>query len=214
MPYSNYPMSSYNSDYFPPSQYHPSCETDGNKRQKVDSANVVTEREISMFAKSGDFIIDSGCTSHMCSNLDLFDEYQLSQDEDLVELADGSVVEITARGRVGPFSGVSYIPQLTKNLISVSQLDREGYSILFEDGKVTLVERLGGKRIEFGILKDRLYSLNGSEFAGGVSERIKDVNLWHQRLAHLNHRDVIQLANSGAVDGMNMHARKNAQCDA
>jgi hypothetical protein len=197
-------MSSYNSDYFPPSQYQPSCETDGNKRQKVDSANVVTEREISMFAKSGDFIIDSGCTSHMCSNLDLFDEYQLSQDEDLVELADGSVVEITARGRVGPFSGVSYIPQLTK----------KGYSILFEDGKVTLVERLGGKRIEFGILKDRLYSLNGSEFAGGVSERIKDVNLWHQRLAHLNHRDVIQLANSGAVDGMNMHARKNAQCDA
>jgi hypothetical protein len=38
-------------------------------------------------------------------------------------------------------------------------------------------------------------------------ERRKDIQLWHQRLAHLKYRDVLELSNSDVVEGMNVTRR-------
>jgi hypothetical protein len=94
----------------------------------------------------------------MCGNLDLFDTYTMLDQEVFVELANGLVTEVKARGRVGPLTDVSYVPELTKNLISVSQLDRVGYSILFQEGEVLLARKGANEQpFQLGVLRGKLY---------------------------------------------------------
>jgi hypothetical protein len=186
------------------------------KRTRFESASLAQENEVVIFSKNESFIIDSGCSSHMCGNLDLFDTYTMLDQEVLVELANGLVTEVKARGRVGPFTEVYYVPELTKNLISVSQLDRVGYSIIFQEGEVLLTKKGANEQpFRLGVLRGKLYYLEPTvEFAGTMVERRKDIQLWHQRLAHLNHRDVIELSNSDVVEGMNVTSKKTVKCDA
>jgi hypothetical protein len=115
-----------------------------------------------LFNKNEAFILDSGCTSHMCGNLEV-----------LVEFANGLVTEVKARGQVGPFTGS--VPDLTKNLISVSQLDSMRYSItsIFQEGEV-LLSRKGANEQPFrlGVLRGKLYCLESNiEFARTMVER-------------------------------------------
>jgi hypothetical protein len=123
---------------------------------------------------------------------------------------------VKARGRVGPLTDVYYVPDLTKNLISVSQLERVGYSIIFQEGEVLLARKGANEQpFRLGVLRDKLYSLEPIiEFAGTMVERRKDIQLWHQRLAHLNHQDVIELSNSDVVEGMNDTSKKTVKYDA
>jgi hypothetical protein len=53
-----------------------------------------------------------------------------------VQVADGRGLRVEAKGVLGPFTDVLYIPALSQNLVSVSQLDRDGYDVTFIDGQV------------------------------------------------------------------------------
>jgi hypothetical protein len=185
------------------------------KRMRMERNNAAVERseECVLFSKEDTFVIDSGCSSHMTGNLELFESYEMLSEPGLVELADGSKLEIQAKGTLGPFKEVLYtssISGLSQNLVSVSQLQRDGFDVIFEDGKVVIKDRKTASLIPIGILKGKLYHLDPKfteEFCGSVKERRIDLDLWHRRLAHLNERDLISMVNSKAVDGLNVSSR-------
>jgi hypothetical protein len=91
-----------------------------------------------------------------------------------------------------------------------------GYSIIFQEGEVLLTRKESNEQpFRLGVLRGKLYYLDPTvEFAGTMVERRKDIQLWHQRLAHLNHRDVIELSNSDVVEGMNVTSKKTVVCNA
>jgi hypothetical protein len=65
-----------------------------NKRQRMESSNLVCEKELVIFSKNEPFLIDSGCSNHMCGNLDMFDSYELiAEEKKLVELANGKLLK-------------------------------------------------------------------------------------------------------------------------
>ena len=85
------------------------------------------------------WLIDSGCTSHMTKHLELFSSLDKT-DRPKVKLGNGHVLKAQGRGSVKIESStgtkliteVLYIPNLDQNLLSVAQLLRHGYNVLFK----------------------------------------------------------------------------------
>ncbi|KAG5548448.1 hypothetical protein RHGRI_013957 [Rhododendron griersonianum] len=89
-----------------------------------------------------DWVMDSGCSFHMCSNKKYFYSYEAC-DESTVRMANNTVNKVVgmgsvrfrmADGRFVTLTGVRHIPGLRKNLISLGMLDAKGCSSTSRDG--------------------------------------------------------------------------------
>ena len=102
---------------------------------------------------------------------------------------------------------VAYVPDLTKNLLSVPSMTRKGVEVRFnkdscvvvKEGKhYTIGQCIGGKLYCVGVpnpVPDTACFMSG----GSVSK-----NIWHHRLGHLNMKDVEKLNKLKMVSGMNV----------
>jgi hypothetical protein len=88
------------------------------------------------------WILDMGAMNHMSSSRGAFTELD-TRVQGMVRLGDDSAARIEGLGKVQlvskngekrMFEGVYYIPQLMTNIISVGQLDEDGYEIFIDGG--------------------------------------------------------------------------------
>ena len=84
---------------------------------------------------------------------------------------------------------VLHVPELKKNLLSISALDAKGMRVAFVDGQVLLWHK--GKRINdatvVGEQERGLYRLKGQLEQALVHEEIEPSEIWHQRLTHVHY---------------------------
>ena len=147
--------------------------------------------EVNMFQTSVRFILDSGCSSHMCADKTKFDTLNYLHRQVTIEVADGQHIYAEAVGTIGILKDVYYVPDLKKNLISISAFDKKGYSILFEDNEVFMRRSIDDEFVLVGLRDGALYEAlpfydiddTGNEFVGAVIEHTSDLDLWHERLA-------------------------------
>ncbi|GBO45116.1 Copia protein [Araneus ventricosus] len=108
------------------------------KEEEAAAVSFVGEGEVKKF------IVDSGATSHMCSQREWFEELKPSSGT-VSCAAKSSLLEVAGtgalRGRLKNgqeivLINVLFIPELNVNLISVKQIQKAGYSVLFKDNKV------------------------------------------------------------------------------
>lgn len=176
-----------------------------NKDNDKDSARVAR-----MNQWYSDFCIDSGASSHLCNQLDLFEDFT-DVDSRKVFLADGNSVEILGKGTINikvypknspsldvTIHEVLYVPELEENLISVKKLNEKGLDVLFSGGDCYIV---GGKQrslvAEFsnGMFRLLTHSL---EHVNSVSEKkVRCVHQWHKILAHRNLSDIQLMGRQG-----------------
>jgi hypothetical protein len=78
-----------------------------------------------MFGSSSEFIFDSGATCSCCSDLNMFKEIHWFDQNGSVQVADGRSIASLRIGSVGPLEGVYYVPDLKKNIISISDFGFE-----------------------------------------------------------------------------------------
>ncbi|KAG8481529.1 hypothetical protein CXB51_026324 [Gossypium anomalum] len=126
---------------------------------------------------SEEWILDSGCTFHMSPNRDWFTTYE-TVSEGVVLMGNNASCKIAGVGtiKVKMFDGVvrtlsdvRYVPELKRNLISLSTLDSKGYRYTAESGvlkisKGSLVVMKGQRKTA------KLYVLQGSTVTGHMSE--------------------------------------------
>ncbi|KAE8692398.1 hypothetical protein F3Y22_tig00110839pilonHSYRG00037 [Hibiscus syriacus] len=156
-----------------------------------DSAEalVITESE-----SSKEWILDSGCSFHMCPHKDWFETLQLVSGGTVL-LGDNKACRVVGSGtiRIRMFDGaerilqhVRYIPELKRNLISFGMLESSGYSFNAENGYIRVTK--GSIITMKGIRKNGLYSLIGRTVIGNssnvVQPAIDKTRLWHMRLGH------------------------------
>ena len=83
---------------------------------------------------SNDWIVDSGCTNHMCYEKNKFENFHKYK-KDAVVIGDNSILDVQEIGSVkihgNVLDNVFYVPKLRMNLISVIQITRKGYSFEF-----------------------------------------------------------------------------------
>ncbi|GKA96535.1 retrotransposon protein, putative, ty1-copia subclass [Tanacetum coccineum] len=144
-----------------------------------------------------DWIMDSGCSYHITPRLDIFFDF-LECDGGSVLLGDNRECKIRGIGKVRVqlrdgssfmLNNVRYIPELKRNLISLGTLEKEGYTVKLQSGKVTVIN--GSKIALSGIRRDNyVYSLDGHAVAGELNASVEEkdnlAQVWHKRLGHIS----------------------------
>lgn len=151
-----------------------------------------TLTSLSKTFSSGTWIIDSGATTHVCSDLALFSSTS-SVSGVTVTLPNGTREQITHVGTVHIsdvliLCDVLYVPSFQFNLLSVSSLlKRDKCSAHFYVYSCFLRDHTQALMIGKGFLQQNLYVLDigvsatSNAFCGSLHV---DEDLWHQRLGH------------------------------
>ncbi|KAG8492461.1 hypothetical protein CXB51_009586 [Gossypium anomalum] len=163
---------------------------------------------------SEEWILDSGYTFHMSPKQDWFTTYE-TVSEGVVLIGNNASCKIAGVGtiKVKMFDGVvrtlsdvRHVPELKRNLISLSTLDSKGYRYTAESGvlkisKGSLVVMKGQRKIA------KLYVLQGSTVTGDAavaSSSLSDddiTKLWHMRLGHMSENGMTELSKKRLLDG-------------
>ncbi|KAG8472440.1 hypothetical protein CXB51_034197 [Gossypium anomalum] len=138
---------------------------------------------------SDEWILDSGCTFHMSPSRDWFTTYE-TVSEGVILMGNNASCKVTGVGtiKVKMFDGVvrtlsdvRHVPELKRNLISLSNLDSKGYIYTTESGGSTVT---GDAAVASSSLSD------------------DDITkLWHMRLGHMSENGMAELSKRGLLDG-------------
>ena len=117
-----------------------SIESDG-----YDSAGVLI---VTNDQNRGKWVLDSGCSFHMCPNKNLFIIYEV-YNGGLVVMGNDAMCKVVGRGiiRLRMFDGmtrelvdVRHVPDLKRNLISIGMLDKMGCLVKLEAGTLKVIK--------------------------------------------------------------------------
>ncbi|KAL2243395.1 UNVERIFIED_CONTAM: Retrovirus-related Pol polyprotein from transposon TNT 1-94 [Sesamum indicum] len=180
------------------------------KEKEGRTANVATKEItdallLSVSSSSDDWVVDSGASFHSCNNKDIMEPYT-SGDFGLVYLADNKPLKIVGKGdvRIKSTNGsywtlhdVRHIPGLKRNLISVGQLDSDGFHTTFGDAKWKISR--GAMTLARGLKSGTLYMAGGSSSNIHFARTVSQANLWHNRLGHMSEKGMNVLKSKGRL---------------
>nr|GEZ11521.1 hypothetical protein [Tanacetum cinerariifolium] len=150
-----------------------------------------------------EWIMDSGGSFHMTPRRDfLFDfkEYGgtilLGDNRACAIMGIGKVRVHIKNGSSFVLENVCYIPELKRNLISLGTLDRKGYIVKLQNGRVKVIK--GSLMVLLGTMKENcMYSLDGWVESGkasvGIQEKESLAQVWHKRLGHISEAGLHEL---------------------
>ncbi|XXG43978.1 hypothetical protein AAC387_Pa01g3888 [Persea americana] len=174
-----------------------------------DGAEVLS---ITVGSLATEWILDSGCSYHMCPYRDWFTNYQ-SIDDGKVLMGNNVVCKVVGIGAikikmhdsiVRTLSNVRHTPELKKNLISLGTLDSNGCTYKAGGGvmRISKDALVVMKRLK----QNGLYFLQGSTITGAAAVSSSDsdseiTKLWHMRLGHMSERGMDELTKQGLLCG-------------
>ena len=165
-------------------------------------------------SKSKEFNLDSGCTSHIFCDKDFFVELHDVSSKICVNannsvspgkeqgVAKISLLDKRGVSHVLNLSDCLYVPDHSRNLLSVSALGQKGAKVVSDD----TCELRCSDKFSFpfvrrnGLYVTKVFSVCSSCFSNTCKDYL---DLWHCRLGHNNKSDVQKLSNS--VQGMKLH---------
>ncbi|KAJ0869659.1 putative RNA-directed DNA polymerase [Helianthus annuus] len=171
-----------------------------------DSADVLV---VADHGSKDDWIMDSGGSYHMTPNRSLFKDFKaenlgsvkLGDDRTCMIEGHGTVVLKLANGTEIELPNVRYIPNLTKNLISLGTFESEGYVVSLKNGKARVIK--GSMVVLTGTRRaNNIYVLDGYAVCGEVAVAEKKENaamLWHKRLGHMSSQGMKELIKQGVI---------------
>eukprot|EP00731_Ephydatia_muelleri_P018948 Em0011g988a len=167
------------------------------------------------------WIVDSGASSHMTQTQEFMVNYEEFGTPQKVCLGDGRTLEAFGKGKVivtmvfkrcerkkVTMYDVLYVPKLACNLFSVRAAAAKGNTVKFDDSGCCIWDRRGNL-LGTGSLVEKLYYLDCEttisqekvSIASGFPVNNK-INLWHQRLGHLNEHQLKEMASQDQVKGL------------
>ena len=176
----------------------------------------------------GNWIVDSGATCHMCTDKAQFVELEELKEPLQVTLGDGHALKAIGRGTVllnvniteGKFTkcklyNVLYVPELSCNLLSISQVTGSRKTVKFNDAGSEILDE-NQKLIATACRIGSLYYLDcrSTSHQSNTTKVEGKENLWHRRYGHLGTKGLQQLARERLVDGFNYdHQKKIDFCE-
>lgn len=163
---------------------------------------------------------DSGATDHMVNERSYLSVVSEIENESKIKSAKNGE-DLTAKeiGKIqvklpdncnGELNEVLFVPDIRRNLLSVSKLDDMGLSVLFADGKVQIMK--GNKSIVTGYKEKNLYKLEfdlrSSPEANLIENSAKPLEIWHRRYGHPGNTAIQRLIGCNMVSGLKIEPSK------
>jgi hypothetical protein len=158
--------------------------------------------------------MDSGANIHVCADISLFTSYQIGRTGALLiensshacVLGVGTIVlKFTSRKTV-LLKNMQHVSSIKKNLVSGSQMCRDGFKIVLESNKC-VVSRHGtfvGKCYDCrGLFCLSLLDNVCNKVVNNVNVS-DETNIWHLRLCHINFGCLTRLANLNLISKFNL----------
>ncbi|KAL5750844.1 hypothetical protein ACOSP7_005117 [Xanthoceras sorbifolium] len=174
-----------------------------------ESANVTEEAGDAMILSVNSpiesWILDSGASFHATLCREIMENY-VSGNFGKVHLADDETLKIVGKGDIRlklpngstwKLQGVRHIPGLKRNLISIGQLDGEGYCTTFSGCEWKITK--GALVVARGKKCGTLYVTSNLENIVAVADADGKSNLWHQRLGHMSEKGMKTLLSKGKL---------------
>ena len=147
------------------------------------------------------WIADSGASRHMAINKQDFKEYKEFPVPCNVKMGNGGIIQAFGCGTIPVkvtfrkwsyetlLTDVWYVPDLCRNLFSVSQAVKKGYTFTIERNICRLV--LNGKvKLCGSVTSSGLYKLHMKLNRQSEALLVQPMKLWHERLCHQNVKHV------------------------
>ena len=154
--------------------------------------------------------IDTGATRHVCSDKNLFTSFEPIDIREKLFMGNSATSKIQGQGKVIlkmtsrknlTLNNVLYVPEIRKNLVYGSLLNKHGFRMVFEADKVVVSKSwvFMGK----GYVSNGLFKLNVMTVKPKIMNKtnasfvyvLKSSNLWHGRLGHVNYSSLKRLIN-------------------
>ncbi|KAL4362450.1 hypothetical protein GQ457_04G012430 [Hibiscus cannabinus] len=230
--FSKYEENTSSESAFPSKQHQKSSNNKGNTRKNHDGSRRGKEQPQSRgkypacgisFTSNGNkdkWLIDSGCTSHMTNDSSIFNKLD-SSIKVLVRMGNGAMVKSTGKGTivVQTKKGTKYIndvllvPDLNESLLSVAQMVRNGYSLVFENNHCTIMDP-EKKEIANVPMENKSFALKWDSTAEGAHAiHSNDTWLWHRRYGHFNMRALCELHKKNMVRDFPSISLSNDLCE-
>ena len=180
-----------------------------NSKHKAKLVHESDEADAIMFCvhennydkKRSDWIIDSGASSHMSWEREIFTTYK-ELNNSTVKVGDGRTLKVAGEGTVLvkvlseshkpitlTMNRVLHVPEMSCNLMSVRQIAENGFSVNLKDQQCRISGK-HGRLVAKGAKQGNLYILDGGsarpETVGEAHvATLSTRELWHNRLAHI-----------------------------
>lgn len=159
------------------------------------------------------WILDSGCSNHMCSNKEWFFEFddkfrrtvKLGDNSKMMAMGKGHI-KLNIKGITQVFTEVYFIPELKNNLLSIGQLQEKQLAILIKDDKCRVYHPKKGLIMQSQMSSNRIFPILATvitPMASCLQATSEDVtNLWHCRYGHLSLKGLKTLVSMEMVKGL------------
>lgn len=162
--------------------------------------------------------IDSGSSSHLCCNRNMFDEFE--HFEETIMLAGDNRMKAEGRGTVHltvdnmdiTLVNVLFVPGLQCNFISVAKAVEFENTVEFNKDVVKVKDKHGGIILRANKVRDLfLFEIDNNKLF--LTRKISDEAMkWHWRYGHLNFGSMRELVNKQLVHGVNFSIPAEVQC--
>eukprot|EP00253_Pinus_taeda_P001808 PITA_01808 len=179
----------------------------GNQRNKYEESNVVEKQKefyvISALSTAcppatlDHWLIDSGASRHFIGYKEALSNLIEKKTNLEIILGDNAtypvkgIVTVTLhlnQGQTIHLQEVLYVPDLKKNMVSISAMEDKGFKVAFIDGKVRVWKRNPKDAFTLGFRVDGLYQVGGSTLGALTCDTSLHSELWHRRFAHLHYK--------------------------
>lgn len=190
--------------------YRSQCPLLNEKTEKKKQTNAFSVVFLSGDFNKSDFYVDSGASQHFTANEAWLQNKEFSPDIPDIIVANNTKVPVlcsgdmeitTSHGYEVNVKNVLCVPDLTTNLLSVSELTKNGNSVHFGRKKCLIRNKLGELVAEAdlvnGVYKLKLKTTPSCMLSSSTA----DGQTWHSRLGHINASDLNRMKR-GLVDGI------------
>lgn len=184
------------------------------------------------------WILDSGCTHHVCKRRDWFTNFRKMDSEVINTAADpskqsGATLRAKSIGDIFlktfianvekgiVLRDVYYVPNIRMNLMSVSQIERKRKELLIKDGKVKIRNIKTKEVVCEAYRRNDLYAMKveiDKNVPRDISKeantlKIENDDLWHRRFCHVNNNTIKKLADGNRVIGLDNAKMDKYTCE-
>ncbi|PHU01485.1 hypothetical protein BC332_31272 [Capsicum chinense] len=123
--------------------------------------------ECNLVGNPREWWMDSGATRHVCANKELFSSFSPAHEEEMIYMANSATAKVEGTGKIClkmtsskllTLKNVLYVPELRRNLISISLLDKNGFKCVTVSEKIVISK--GEMYVGKGYLTEGLYKMN------------------------------------------------------
>ena len=174
------------------------------------------------------WLLDSGATNHVCNKRELFCKFVSTSPESISTA--NSWVKATGVGDVYfdmylngktkrvKFMDVLFVPEIKRNLLSVSKITDKGKTVILHDSEAT-IRTINNEIIARAFKENGLYVIQGDCSENKIKPEVFQINqkpmeVWHKRFCHVNENFLRTMVKNDLVKGLDLSLSKKPDlCD-